>query len=105
MISEGISADPEKVYAIIKWPVSSNVAEIRSFLGTPEFYRRFNTDYAKIAQPLNMLLACHSSVVNHSSQGLRRKPKPRQLRGFGEKKQSSFDLLKGKLLTSTVSED
>ena len=38
---EGISADPKKVEAIIKWEQSKNVTEVRSCFGLASYYRRF----------------------------------------------------------------
>ena len=38
---DGISVDPSKVEAVIKWPTPTNVSEVRSFLGLAGYYRRF----------------------------------------------------------------
>ena len=35
---EGIQADPKKVEAILKWPIPTNVTEVRSFLGFITYY-------------------------------------------------------------------
>ena len=35
---EGIQTDPKKVEAICKWPISTNVTEVRSFLGFTKYY-------------------------------------------------------------------
>ena len=52
---EGISADPKKVEAIIKWEEPKNVAEVRSFLGLAGYYRRFVEGYSRISAPLSQL--------------------------------------------------
>jgi hypothetical protein len=33
--------DPEKVKAIMEWPVPKNAHEVRSFMGLAGYYRRF----------------------------------------------------------------
>jgi hypothetical protein len=48
--------DPEKVNAISTMPTPTTQTEIRTFLGTCSFYRRWVGSYAKIAAPLNDLL-------------------------------------------------
>jgi len=56
-ISErGIEVDKAKVEIIEKLPPSTNVKEIRSFLGHARFYRRFIKDFSKIVKPLCNLL-------------------------------------------------
>ena len=42
--------------AISKLPPSINVAEVRSFLGLVEYYRRFVKKFSDKAAPLNTLL-------------------------------------------------
>jgi hypothetical protein len=38
---KGISVDPEKVKAIMEWPVEKNAHEVRSFMGLAGYYKRF----------------------------------------------------------------
>jgi hypothetical protein len=52
---EGISVDPEKVKAIIEWPVQKNAHEVRSFMGLVGYYRRFVEGFSKIAKPITTL--------------------------------------------------
>ena len=49
IVSEnGVQTDPEKVKALKKWPIPTNVKTLRSFLGFTGYYRRFIKDNAKI---------------------------------------------------------
>jgi hypothetical protein len=57
VVTQGkISTDPEKIRAVEKWPVPTNVREIRSFLGLCNFYRKFISHHSEIAKPLTDVL-------------------------------------------------
>jgi hypothetical protein len=46
VVSEaGITASPDKVKAILEWPTPGCVTDLRSFLGTAPYYRRFHVLY------------------------------------------------------------
>lgn len=53
--SEGLHADPEKIEAIVNYPRPSNRKEVRRFLGTASWYRRFIPNFSSITSPLNKL--------------------------------------------------
>ncbi|GKD86028.1 putative reverse transcriptase domain-containing protein [Tanacetum coccineum] len=53
--SEGIHVDPSKIEAVKNWKPPKTPTEIRSFLGLVGYYRRFITNFSKIAKPLTLL--------------------------------------------------
>ena len=52
----GIQTDSKKVEVIHKWPVPTNVTEVRSFLGFTNYYQRFIKKYVQLAKPLYKLI-------------------------------------------------
>ncbi|CAA7389248.1 unnamed protein product [Spirodela intermedia] len=53
VISEqGVSEDPEKVYAIVTWPQPGSMHDIHSFIGLATFNRCFIRDFSSITSPL-----------------------------------------------------
>lgn len=53
--SQGLRTDPEKVQAILNYPTPTNRKEVKRFLGTATWYRRFVPNFSTIAGPLNRL--------------------------------------------------
>eukprot|EP00253_Pinus_taeda_P032829 PITA_32829 len=52
---DGIAVDPEKIKAIMEWPVPKYVADVRSFMGLAGYYRRFVEGFSKVAFPITSL--------------------------------------------------
>ena len=47
--------DPTKVEAIMEWPTSTNVSEVRSFMGLEGYYQRFVEGFLKIENTITEL--------------------------------------------------
>jgi hypothetical protein len=52
----GVSADPDRIAAILNYPPPRNVRQLRQFLGTCNFHSRFIIGYANYIAPLTPLL-------------------------------------------------
>lgn len=53
--NEGVKPDENKIKAVRDFPTPTCTKELKSFLGLAGYYRRFISDFAKIAKPLNNL--------------------------------------------------
>lgn len=47
-----IAPDPEKLKAVVDWPIPSSVPDVRKFLGFANYFRRFIDHYSFISRPL-----------------------------------------------------
>ncbi|KAJ9544313.1 hypothetical protein OSB04_024020 [Centaurea solstitialis] len=81
---EGIHVDPAKIEAIKKWEAPKTPTEIRQFLGSAGYYRRFIANFSKIAQPLTTLTQKDEKFI------------------WGEKQEEAFQLLKHKLCNAPI---
>ncbi|WVZ17819.1 hypothetical protein V8G54_010801 [Vigna mungo] len=52
----GVSMEQTKIKAILEWPPSQNITQLRGFLGLTSYYRRFIRGYASMTNPLNDML-------------------------------------------------
>ena len=50
-----IATDPTKISAVKNWKTPQCTQEVKSFMGFVGYYRRFCSDFATIARPLNVL--------------------------------------------------
>ncbi|XP_073354657.1 uncharacterized protein [Aegilops tauschii subsp. strangulata] len=81
---EGVAVDPEKVKAILDWKPPANVTDVRSFLGSVGYYRRFIEGFSTVAKPMTQLLKKDKKFV------------------WTEACEQSFQELKKKLTTAPV---
>ena len=49
---KGILPDPANIMKIVDWPRPTNCKQVKQFVATGSYYRRFVRDYARIARPL-----------------------------------------------------
>ena len=82
--ANGIATDAEKVKAVENWPIPRNVSEVRSFLGTCSYYRRFIQGFADIARPLHQLTEKNTDFI------------------WSEQCQTAFDCLKKSLVNAPI---
>ena len=53
--ASSVSVDLEKVEAVMSWEKPKSVYEIRSFLGSARYYRRFIEDFSQLVAPMTRL--------------------------------------------------
>jgi len=51
----GIEMQQEKINAVLKWPTPKDLTDVRSYIGTCSYYRRYIAGFADIAAPLHAL--------------------------------------------------
>ena len=81
---DGLTTMESKVEAVKNWTKPNNINEIRSFLGTVGYYRKFIPNFSKLAAPLTVLLRKNCSFK------------------WGEEQQFSFDTLKTALINAPI---
>nr|GEU95882.1 retrotransposon protein, putative, Ty3-gypsy subclass [Tanacetum cinerariifolium] len=82
--ADGITMDPAKIEAITKWPRSTTVTEVRSFLGLAGYYRRFVEGFSILVLPLTKLMRKGEKFV------------------WNEEREKSFEEMKRRLVSSPV---
>ena len=59
--------DPNKIEAILSWPISKKLTQLRGFLGLTGYYRRFVKEYGKMRRTLHDLLKKDSFQWNEDA--------------------------------------
>ena len=77
--ADGIEPDPDKIKAIVEWPVPENLTELRAFVGLASYYRRHVEGFSDIAKPLSELTKKNQPFI------------------WGSEQQTAFELLKYRL--------
>ena len=52
---DGVIVDPSKIESVKSWERSTNVTEVRSFVGLASYYRRFVKGFSSVASQLTNL--------------------------------------------------
>ncbi|KAI3819010.1 hypothetical protein L1987_12832 [Smallanthus sonchifolius] len=81
---KGIHVDPAKIEAVKNWSTPKTPTEIRSFLGLAGYYRRFISNFSKIAVPL--------TTLTHKGKSYE----------WGPKQEEAFQTLKHKLCNAPI---
>lgn len=89
---QGVKPDPEKISAVQDWPPPTTVKQVRAFLGLAGYYRRFVSNFAKIARPLNQLLTGIPASKKSETKGVR----------WSTDCQEAFDALKTALTQAPI---
>ncbi len=53
--ADGVAVDPDKAKVLREWPLPRSRAELRSFLGLANYFKRFIPNYSTVAAPLTDL--------------------------------------------------
>ena len=83
---KGLNVDPEKIEAIINYPVPNTVRKVRRFMGMVSWYRKFIPNYATIMDPIVSLI----------------RKNPSGKIAWGQEQQEAFDEIKGLLVTAPI---
>lgn len=86
-----LSASPEKIETIIKWPTPDNKSEVRSFIGFCNFYRRLIKNCSKKLAPLSDLT---KDTVGNKGEDFSKH--------WGDKQQKAFEEMKVALTSDPV---
>jgi hypothetical protein len=84
LTEEGVRPDPRKVEAIESFLLPDSTEQLKSFLGMTSYYRKFISNFSKIAAPLYLLLKNDAQFA------------------WGDDQENAFQKLKGKLVSKPI---
>lgn len=64
---EGVKPNPDKIEAIQNWPLPRTEKDLRGFLGTLGYYRKFVKDFSLITKPLTQCLRKGENIKHTSA--------------------------------------
>ena len=84
---EGVRPDPSNITKVVNWPRPMNPKQVKQFVATGSYYRRFIKDFAKIARPLTELTKkdvkfAWTDECEHAFQKLKEKPTSTDVMGY-----------------------
>ncbi|GAV75015.1 hypothetical protein CFOL_v3_18495, partial [Cephalotus follicularis] len=65
--ANGVSTDPRKIEAILRWPTPKTLKELRGFLRLTGYYRIFVKNYSLLSKPLTNLLKKNAFIWNEEA--------------------------------------
>ena len=65
---QGVSMDPGKVQAVVKWPEPTSLKQVQRFLGFANFYRRFIRNFSSVAAPITALTRGQTSRIRWTAE-------------------------------------
>ncbi len=81
----GVSPDPEKIEAVTRWKMPTNLKSLRFFLGFCGFYRRFIKYYSAIVRPLTELTKGYPPTSERTKKQADGQPYFKESDPFGER--------------------
>lgn len=64
---DGVKPNPDKIKAILNYPIPKTIKEIKGFLGLLGYYRKFIKNFAKLAKPLTLCLKKGSKIEHNEA--------------------------------------
>ena len=60
---KGVHTSPDKIQAVVDWPIPKNAKQVRSFLGLASYYRTFLKGFADITRLLHKICEKNSKFI------------------------------------------
>jgi len=68
LYENGVSASPDKIKAVRKYPTPKNVTDVRAYLGVAPFFRRLVQEFAAVVKPFTELTKKDRPFIMEPSQ-------------------------------------